>query len=333
MRATTLIWVALLAAVAAAAAAAAETGSTIAAKLPEPVGAEIRSVRDRTALPGDIDITYHLDEEKLNRLNAFRNAKLIEKFPDLFGAEKEFPPLMTVKAYGPGQINIMGDPAAGRIMIPVGPGGERIEIYPHYSLEALEDEREIEEQITVQWKDEKGERTVDTRNLPWSSRRDFFLSPDRFGDLAYLAWATGNTWISQEDVPKQMKNLSKSKVAYESPQPVGGWQRIRTIGEILRDKKANCLDLTVWVAGNSAHSGWASKIFILGNHSMPGFGAPENLLILESTALIKSDKAGAARTVEQALDEGQHNYKEGLSQGAKEIDVLDWRTLYRYPPK
>lgn len=292
---------------------------------------ETRSTRDRTIQPGNVAITYHLDANKLNRINAHRDAKLIGEYPDLFGENKEFRPLMTVRAYGPGKLTIFGDPATGSLVIPVGTGGEKVEIYPHYKLEELAREGELKEQITVQWKDEISERTVDSRSLPWSSKHEFFLSPTRFGDLAALAWGHGKPWKTREDCPRLLQNLGKLNIQYEVPSVTEGWQRVRTIEEVVREKKANCLDLTVWIAGNSAHSGWLSKIYILGNHSMPGFGSASSPLILETTALVESKEAGKARDIEQALEEGKANYNKGLQKGAREIDLDGWRSFYRYP--
>ena len=293
--------------------------------------AEIRRARDRTVMPDEVGLTYHLDGDKLNRINAFRIAEKIEEFPDLFGENKEFRLLVTIRAYGPGSVLINGNPATGNLEIPVGEGGERIEVYPHYKIEELAADMELQEGLSVSWKDKRGERTVDSRTIPWSSPREFFLTPKRFGDLAAMAWNRGKAWNGREDCPRKLESLAKYSVKYEKPSVTEGWQRVRSIDEILKEKKANCLDLTVWITGNCAQSGWMSKIYILGNHSMPTFGSPLNPLILESTALVESEIAGKARKMEEALKEGEKNYKESIEQGGQEIDLKYWRPFYRYP--
>jgi hypothetical protein len=291
--------------------------------------AETRAVRDRTVMPGEVDITYHLDGEKLNRISAFRNPTKLESHPELFGEDKEFAPLMTVRAYGPGRLSITGSPATGTLDIPVGTGGERIEIYPHYDLGILSSENELQEDITVRWVEGRNDRSIDSRTLPWSSLGEFFLTPKRFGNLAAIAWLRGRPWKTREDCPKQLEGLSKQGVKYEKPNVAGGWQRIRSWEEMIREKQANCLDLTVWIAGNCAHSGWMSKIYILDNHSMPVFGSEESPLILESTALVESEVAGKARNMEEALKEGEVNFKEDMTRGGTEIDLDHWRPFYQ----
>lgn len=292
--------------------------------------AEIRRRIIPTGKEKRLEIIYHLDAEKLNRINATRNVQKIRKYPELFGPKKEFPPLVTIRAQGPGRINIHGEPATGDINLEIGSEREELEIYPIYKMTSLKNQKNKEEVVEIRWEDKYGERKMDARTLPWSNLNEVFLSENRLQDLAAVSWATGTAWQTREECPKMLRSLSQKNIEYEIPTAPGGWQQIRTLKEILVEKRANCLDMTIVIAGASARSGWLSKIYILGEHSIPTFGDPSEPLILETTALIKSAKNGKPRSIDLALEEGKKNLEKALEKGVIEIDVKRWKEIYRY---
>lgn len=282
-------------------------------------------------------ITYHLDGQKLNRLNNLRKISKLREAPHLFGIDRAFPPLMTIECTGPGAIIVKTQPAGEsqqRVEIPA--GGRKVEFYPNYKASVLWNPKTISEKITVIWENQTDNGdielvSVDQRELVWSQPNEIFLSRERMQDLTALAWRTSARWNTRESAIKTLKQIQRGGIIYEKPQPQGGWQKIRTLPEILVEKRANCLDLTVAIAGKSARTGWLSQINILDGHSIPSIGDEKNPLWLETTALLISESRPRPESIANAILLGEAGYRAGLekTKQALTLDVKDWLEVYK----
>jgi hypothetical protein len=258
---------------------------------------------------GISQITFHTDRGKLNRANARRIAGKIRELPELFGPEREFPPLVVIDAQGPGIITVQGEPAIGRIQIPVGAKPEKIEVFPGYNQEALKEPGDITEEITIGWRAGETNQKTGTWSIPWSGPREWFRSSKRWGDLLPL-------------METQEKTIPWEKIQHETQKSDQGWQYIQSKGEINESLKANCLDLGMALTGENPQG----RSLIIGNgHCLVRM---ENGSIVETGVL--TGPGAWEKKLEQAATRGEKESRQMMARdrNTEEITPIFWEEIY-----
>lgn len=274
-------------------------------------------------------VEIHTDGGKLNRLNAHRNPRLLKDYPDHFGAGKEFPPLISAECSAEGRLTIECHPTGGITEIDI-PNASIIEVWPKYDLDRLEENESLVEEIKILWKGLGKKKETISRSVPWSGPRDLFLTKKRMPDLVVLAMQQKTHWPDREAALEELNALLHSPISYTPPENKEGWQQIRTPAEIKLEKKANCLDLTLWVTAKAFHSGWTSKIAILGDHSIAVLG-DEKPVMLETTTMVSNPKGHKAGSLKEVADYGKKEFLRKLKENpdnSQEITIGAWCKMF-----
>lgn len=294
------------------------------------------------------ELTIHLDQGKINRVNARRDPAKLTTNPELFGVEKIFKPLVSMVVIGPGKVYIEGDGPTGQIEFGVDPKKEKIEIYPHYNLQALFGGTEYsKEKINVFFEPKGKEKVmVDSVEVGWSGPREVFLSDKNLSDLASLAEddrkidkapSTENLDLWLQKTAAQL--ATKSITYVESSGNEAGWQKIKKPEDIDTKRTANCLEMVLWLAAAAEEAGFDGYLITTDGHALVGLSPQGEGLgsakYVETTLLIKQPNQQTS-TLEQALSKGEEEVRDKMKEDQQKILAIgleEWKTYYRDRPK
>lgn len=231
-----------------------------------------------------------------------------KNYGELLGEKSSFEPLLYLEAYGPLNIKIEGSKSFEKIEFSIpenfqNPAGAvSIEIYPAYKPNFFKDTKgSLTEEISIFSQKSRGPwMKVDSITINWSGDRDLFLSHENLIDLAALTGSKSiqspqiepKAWL--EGMGSKIKSLDlryETELAYEEGKNQG-WQKVRTLQEMISANSANCIDLSVYVSKLALDSGYNAYIIANTGHafcaiSMPDEGA-KDALTFETTDFLRS---------------------------------------------
>lgn len=292
---------------------------------------------------GVYELTVHLDQGKINRVNARRNPEKIDTNPDLFGIDKIFKPLITIEAKGPGKIILEGSKNTPEIHIPVSPLKEKIEIYPNYNLSVLFGGQHGEkEKINVYFDNGEEKKLIESLDVVWSGPREIFLSDKNLCDLASLSQVSvlPETLAKTDNLDLWLELLAndfkEKKIRYiESSGDEQGWQLIKTPKSIMNQNSANCLDMVLWVSSASEAAGFESYLIAMDGHALVAV-APQgkdlgDAKYIETTLLIEQ-LDNKPSSLADAIKKGSEQVKEKMEKDPEKIlaiNLKEWKKYYR----
>jgi len=295
--------------------------------------------------PGIENITVNLDGDRINRVNQRRDPIYLHKFPDLFGKKKDFAPLMTIDATGPGIIWIGGDNITGNISVPIKAGPQSVEIYPHFQLASLfQGTSGDKENLSIFFESGGKASLIDTFPATWSGPDEIFLTNNNIHDIASIVEnqpVKPNTTKPelQDWIQKTCEKIIALRIEYNND-GIGekkGWQHIRNKDEILQTRKANCLDAAVLFASLAEGAGFNAFIMTTEGHALIGVSKKHDLgsaIYIEGTALL-FQKGKPAPNTEAALRLGKKFIDSEFKKNPEKIFALDlpeWEIIYRDNP-
>jgi hypothetical protein len=325
----------------------------------ESKSAEIKrspSTDERIRTPGVWNLEVHLVDDKINRLNQLRDPSLMSSYPDLFGIDLDFEPLLSMEGKGPGKVRITGtniDP----IEFNLGNEKERYEIFPYYNMGFLTtDIEDAKEKLEILYVNESKEELIDKLQTTWSNERELNISDKNLNDIISLVDADRP---EGELKFKDLKNwliaatggLDKYNIKFEEIKGDEPFTQIRTSREMREDKRATAYDLSIWLANKAIEHGFDCEIIILPKHALISVSnvpreknalkSPEQSYIETRVLLDKETISQGAfekernilkERVDESLKVGQETINEQFKLGADNMIALkieEWDKLYR----
>jgi hypothetical protein len=302
------------------------------------------------------NLQAHLNDEKINRLNQLRDPSLLLSYPELFGVDLDFEPLITLEGKGPGKVRIIGtniDP----IELILNSSKEFIEVYPYYKEEFLySDMKEAEEEIEVSFIEGPKEELVDKMELDWSNPREVYRGDNNLNDLIAMVDAKpqkGQVRFKnvQEWLMAIIAGLDKYNIHYEDLKEDDNFLRVRTSKEMRESKKANSYDLCIWLANKAIEHGFSCEIIVMPGYALLAISnAPistkdlssieqsyiDTKMLLDkktiSQGAFEKERNIILERVNHAIETGQKRINEQFELGADNMIALkveEWDKLYR----
>lgn len=259
-----------------------------------------------------------------------------------------FPPLLIVKTnQNKGVLELSGDLHTQKTTILLTGEEKEVKIYPEFNWEKKDQRQET---LTLTFTNDVGKVTHQQIPIEWSDPDEIFLADNCLPHLAALTNTRANPIIrkdiaSSNPNPKEIiqwiKNTAKSlepyQIQYEELPEQNiqdkGWQKIRTPQRILREKKGNCLDLSIFWAGMILRQDLQAWIIVVPEHALIAVGpkgsGPESAIALETTMLTGENLK--AEFVEKAIEAGHRRIREEMEKSDKDVAVIDinyWKNFF-----
>lgn len=323
------------------------------------LAAEVRrkpSDDQKIRTPGVWNLRTHLDDDKINRANQLRNPALLNSYPELFGTEADFKPLLSMEGKGPGLIRIIGT-NMDTIEFSLSPSKEIIEIYPYYkNLFLFGENMGAKEKLEITYIEGSKEELVDKFQMKWSEPREILLTDKNLNDIISLIEDQQPTLPFKFETMKDWllaatAGLDKYNIKFEEIDGSSTFQRVRTSKEMREDKKATAYDLCVWLASKATEHGFECELIILPNHALIGVSnapreknelkSPEQSYIETKTLVDRETITQGAfearrnillEKVNQSIVDGQKTINDQTKLGSENITALkveEWKKLYR----
>jgi hypothetical protein len=311
---------------------------------------------DRIRPRGIWIVRSHLDKERINRLNKMRDPDAFNSYPELFGIESDFKPLLSLEGKGPGRVRITGE-SLETMDFEIGPDKEKIEVYPNFRAEFLHSEKtDQREKIEITFIEGTKENLVDQFRVTWSNQRELFIEDPNLNDIVPLITPNYSDEAPKfKDVKEWLRaacaGLNKYNINFEEVRPDKPYLRVRTSKEMRESRKANAYDLCTWLATKAIENGFEAEIIVLPYHcllsvsnypSRDGEIGSQEQSYIETSILLDKEKIvqGAfeeARDitnekVELALKTGQERVSEEFKRGADKMIALkikEWYKMYK----
>ena len=245
--------------------------------------ATLIKLKDQENVTGIEEINLTLHNKRLNRIHQRRNQDLLHKTPELFGENKAFKPFLRIIATGPGALYIKGNGPTKPFQVPLPKGKWKILTYPEFHLDQLYTGYPgQQETIKVYFKHPWGKTDlVDTIETEWSGPNDLFLSTDNLHDCAALLQTNKTIDNNQKKAPPNPpqwvqamgQKIRDENIRYEHdvPEMEGnglGWQTIRTPSSLLEVKKANCIDISLYITQQALNNQLKPYLITNSGHSV-----------------------------------------------------------------
>lgn len=302
----------------------------------------------------------HLNADKIYKLNQLRNPSLMEYYPELFGINLDFQPLISMEGKGPGKIRVIGT-SISPIEFDLEPEKQVIEIYPYYDrsflAKAIDNAKET---LEITYLDGKKEELVDKFQLKWSGNREIYLKDQNLNDIISLIDSKqleGNSqfknitdWLVAATTGLNKYNIKFEEVTNEKP-----FLHIKTSKEMREGKKATAYDLCVWLANKAIENGFNCEIVILPNHAILSVSNKPNQTndlhssdqsYIETRVLLDKESINQGafeikknlvlERVNKSIIKGQETIAEQLKLGSENIVALrteEWDKLYKETKK
>jgi hypothetical protein len=145
-------------------------------------GAHIIRRPIQTDKTGIWDLEILLDKEKINKVNQRRDISKIEERPDLFGVNRDFEPLFTLKANKKGTLEISSK-SLGKIAVETSKFPQQIEIYPYFIENSLFEDSLAPEEVKITFKDGESLTLIEATNLEFSRSDELFYLDPNLSDI------------------------------------------------------------------------------------------------------------------------------------------------------
>jgi len=315
----------------------------------------------QTSQVGIWGIDLLLDKEKINKVNQRRDNSKINDRPDLFGVDGDFRPLFIIHTNKKGILEIKGE-TLGEIQIETAEVPERLEIYPEFDLEKLfEDTGDQTETIEIVFIEGEARSLVEKIRLNYSKSNEIYAEDPNLSDIASLSKEMDEELASDtknKSTLSQIKDantllkaalsgLDKHQIEYE---PLGvrtGFKKIRNPREMREAKRANDLELCLWLASLMSQSNLEPILIV--TESKVLLGVQEKGLESGSTVMTYLDpekllnrdygeKSGLPPDelikwrIDKSMISGNHEVKQNFEQSPNKIFALElneWENMFR----
>jgi hypothetical protein len=323
--------------------------------LPKVSGGTIRRTNTESDEEGIKDVEVFLDQEKINLLSERRDNRLINEKPDFFGIDGEFQPLLKFKVKGAGQVIIRGK-LIGEIIIETSEQAEEIEVYPDFKLgELFKSDAINEEEISIIFKQGEKETLSERFSVKCSETDEIFIEDKNLNDLVSLT-EEDRLRLKVEGINNveslilgAIRGLDKFGIEYEPLPERKGFLKIKDGREFRESKKANSLDLCVWLSKKARENGYPVSIVItpqdaiLGIKSIEENGNEKTLYIDTKLLLRRSIKdfptnysQGENELFQWRLDKailsGEAIVKKNFKENPEKmfaLELAEWEKVYR----
>jgi hypothetical protein len=295
------------------------------------------------------EINIYLDSTRINRLNQRRN---LCKIKDYLGPNSAFKPLLELTVTGPINIELKGEKSFNQVLFHVPEGHFKAQVYPEFLEDFLKTgNNQEEETIKIYAQRLHGPKwQVDEIKTKWSGPNDLFLSHKNLIDIAALTGRlkmdetpkiSPQEWLTNmEEKIRNMDLRYETELVYNDTE-TKGWQKVRTLKDMLKDKKANCIDMSVWISKEALAAGFKSYIIANSGHALCAISltdqTPNEAIAFESTNYLKPplkppDKPGGkAREYKPNEEIVYPKRKPPRAKEAQEVYIIDltkWAELF-----
>lgn len=296
--------------------------------------------------PGVKDITLNLDKDKINKVAQRRDAKLKDYYPEVFGINKEFKPLLVILAKGPGIVTITS-PTIGSLAIKLKNQCGRFMVYPDFKIENLfRGTSNEEETVQIEFTDLENKKVlVDRFPVKWSGPNEILVNDDEINDIASIvsnqirgrAARSPNiaTWLK-----KEAEIMAERNIRYiPSKNATTGWQRINPTKDIIKTGEASCLEAATLIALDAMEAGLKAYIVTASGHAFLGVSKRgENIsnAMFIDPILFLNQSNGMKLDIEGGLDAGRAAVEAELVKNKEKvlaIDLEEIEKLYRNTQK